>query len=742
MKKVININFQGAITPIEEGAYMSLQGYIESLKQFFANEEGRDEIVNDIESRIAELFSVVLKKGSTCITEDDVNAVIASIGRPEDFEEADSPVLQTSKAGSGQANADPQSQPASNGSRKLFRDENNKYVGGVCSGLANYFNVDPTIVRVVFLIALFGMGVGFLTYLVLWLAIPSSATKQIGATRKRLMRDTENKYIGGVSSGLGYYFGVNPWIPRILFLIPFFSFAFQWNDFGPWTFPHMLSLSFSPGSFIIYIILWLVLPEAVTTSDKLEMRGEKVDLNSIKNTITEEMKGVGQKVGKVGSELGQTISEKGKQIGGDVSQAAKRSSSGIGDFVGMCFKLFSYFILAVVLISVLGSLFGLGIAGTGLMPLKNYLLDEGWQSMFAWGTLLFFIWVPVIGIIVWIIRRITRSKANSSVITFTFIALWIIGWVSLVGLITSLLGEFKAHNNANEETVILSNAAVNKLEIRQTDGTTYYSNNNWLHIEPFEMLNGDTVFAPNVGLRIIKSNTENFQVKMVRLSNGPTTREANRIADQIKFDIRQHDSVLNLDKGIAINRDMKFRNQAVIVTVAVPVGKKIWIDDDVDAFSRYEFLGDRDERFWRHDREALEYQKGIEYIMTNDGLEPASQSEALKIQTDDETNLDINIKIEETKRQLEEINSEIEAELQQDESERRERLEELKQQQKKLEEMIRKFENGSQSVDSGYQYKPAAISPSGIKKDMVPVPMKTIKDNSKHISELMGRFSI
>src|SRR3954467_8551263 len=86
MKKVININFQGRVVPIEETAYEILKQYIESLRRYFANEEGRDEIINDIESRIAELFSETLKKGATCITDADVQAVMASMGRPREFE--------------------------------------------------------------------------------------------------------------------------------------------------------------------------------------------------------------------------------------------------------------------------------------------------------------------------------------------------------------------------------------------------------------------------------------------------------------------------------------------------------------------------------------------------------------------------------------------------------------------------------------------------------------------------------
>jgi hypothetical protein len=85
MKKVININFQGRVIPIEESAYEILKNYTDSLRRYFANEEGRDEIINDIENRIAELFTEELKKNQTgCITDANVEAIIKSIGRPED----------------------------------------------------------------------------------------------------------------------------------------------------------------------------------------------------------------------------------------------------------------------------------------------------------------------------------------------------------------------------------------------------------------------------------------------------------------------------------------------------------------------------------------------------------------------------------------------------------------------------------------------------------------------------------
>src|SRR5215217_9729808 len=89
MKKIININLAGRVIPIEDAAYERLQRYIESLRRYFANEEGRDEIINDIESRIAELMNDRVRKGTTAVTEVDMDEIISSMGRIEDFEEVD-----------------------------------------------------------------------------------------------------------------------------------------------------------------------------------------------------------------------------------------------------------------------------------------------------------------------------------------------------------------------------------------------------------------------------------------------------------------------------------------------------------------------------------------------------------------------------------------------------------------------------------------------------------------------------
>lgn len=132
MKKVININFQGTVIPIEETSYEILQQYIESLRRHFVNEEGRDEIVNDIESRISELFQERLKGGATCITDDDVNAILRNMGRPEEFDDHDNE--DNTNADNSTKNEKAESIFNSNfdwKGKKLYRDEAHKVLGGV-----------------------------------------------------------------------------------------------------------------------------------------------------------------------------------------------------------------------------------------------------------------------------------------------------------------------------------------------------------------------------------------------------------------------------------------------------------------------------------------------------------------------------------------------------------------------------------------------------------------------------------
>src|SRR6476619_123524 len=134
MKKIININLSGRVIPIEDSAYESLQRYIESLRRYFANEEGRDEIINDIESRIAELMNDTIKKGASAITDADIEAIKNSMGRVEDFERADAEEKAAASSASSTSSGSYQKETTQTKRAKgrLYRDSSDKFLGGVC----------------------------------------------------------------------------------------------------------------------------------------------------------------------------------------------------------------------------------------------------------------------------------------------------------------------------------------------------------------------------------------------------------------------------------------------------------------------------------------------------------------------------------------------------------------------------------------------------------------------------------
>ncbi len=617
MKQVININFQGRVIPIEQSAYDTLKMYIDSLQRFFANEDGKEEIISDIEGRIGELFQQRLKDGATCITDADVEAVVASMGRPEDFEAAEG--IEEPKASSS-AGSTFSNFTDSFGSKKLYRDENDKILGGVCSGLAHYFNVDTSVVRILFAVSILLFGFGFLPYVILWVVVPSSATLQIGSMRKKLYRDVDNKYVAGVCSGLANYFGVKVWIPRLIFLLPLISFAARFNH---WDIQNIFKISFSPAALIIYIILWLVLPEAKTTSEKLEMKGEKVDMNSIKASVMTEMKDLQMRASKMGTEARILAEEKSRMFGKDIRQAGKRSGSGLGQLISILVKVIVYTILGSIAIGLFVGLCSLAVMSIGIFPVTDYILSGTWQNVYAWGTIILFICVPIIGFLTWFIRRVTKMKAGSNIISASFGVLWALGWASMTMLVATVSQDFKRINHITPEPVSLQNATAQKLTIFGKDPGDAYNRQNYFEIEPFSIADDDTALLKNVSLNIYKATGDSFEVKILRIARGKSRDIADANASLIAYNVAQTDSTLTIPRSILVNKTDKFRNQEIIVSIYVPVGKKIRIDRSVRNGEGVHINGAGfNNRDWDYDNDGAirNWDTDIDYTMRADGL--------------------------------------------------------------------------------------------------------------------------
>src|SRR5689334_9884136 len=160
MNKTLTINLSGIVFHIDENAYDVFNAYIDSIRRHFASSEGKDEIMQDIEARIAEMFQLRVGENKQVITLRDVEEVTAAMGRPEQF-------------GDEEAEAAPDREaPIPGVKRRLFRSTDDEIIGGVCSGIAAYFGIDPVWLRLAFVLSVIFFGGGVLLYIILWIVIP------------------------------------------------------------------------------------------------------------------------------------------------------------------------------------------------------------------------------------------------------------------------------------------------------------------------------------------------------------------------------------------------------------------------------------------------------------------------------------------------------------------------------------------------------------------------------------------
>jgi phage shock protein PspC (stress-responsive transcriptional regulator) len=251
MKKTFTISLGHSVFNVEEDAYDILKMYLDSIKNYFQKMENDSEIISDFELRIAENFSSKLSSGKQYINLSDVKEVIQIMGSLDDFKEIYNDV-----------EAEQEEEKKEN--NKLYRDSSNRIIAGVCSGIAEYFKLDPIIVRVLFFIA---VPLNLIVYIIFWIGIPSKDFDP--DLRKILYRDKENGVIGGVAKGLSNYLKIDANIIRVVFVV---------------------SLFFGGAGLLFYLLLWFFTKEAKTIGEKMNMSGFNVNLSNIEDFIKKKTK--------------------------------------------------------------------------------------------------------------------------------------------------------------------------------------------------------------------------------------------------------------------------------------------------------------------------------------------------------------------------------------------------------------------------------------------------------------------
>lgn len=162
MKKTFSVNLGNRVYNIDEDAYLKLSAYLERIEGHFSDLKEREDIMNDIELRISELFTERLGVNKQVVTLADVDEVIRIMGDPHEI-------------GGSQEEEPRNTWERRSGAKRIYRDPDDRMIGGVCSGLAAYTNIDPVIMRLIFVILLF-MGIGALAYIILWIVVPEART--------------------------------------------------------------------------------------------------------------------------------------------------------------------------------------------------------------------------------------------------------------------------------------------------------------------------------------------------------------------------------------------------------------------------------------------------------------------------------------------------------------------------------------------------------------------------------------
>ncbi|MGB3076038.1 MAG: PspC domain-containing protein [Chitinophagales bacterium] len=523
MNKTVTINLSGIVFHIDENAYELLKKYLEKLKAHFSTTQGKEEIIADIESRLAEMFTERNADTNKVIMAADVDEIIMAMGKPEELpgNEEEEEKKTTPKAD--------QTIYYENGRKRFFRNPEDKILGGVCSGISAYFDIDPIYLRLAF----------------------------------------------------------------------------------------GLSIIFAGSGIFLYIILWFIIPEAKTTSDKLLMRGERVNVATIEKNVREEMESL-KKRGEVFA---------GELTSDEMKHRVRSSTQKVGDFIGDVLRAFGKFIAGVfgivITIFSIAVLVGLTIAifsGVGVFSfvvpheLTHMVLTNSQLWWLVLGGILA-IGIPFTLLLLNGLKILFKVKLNLRMIGAVMAGLWLVGIAICVLTGVRIASEYQ-RSATIKKSYKISGITGNHVVLKSNAETVDYDFRNDEIIKFGDLFildeNADSVMNRFVRLDIEQSENDSVYLVTTLYSRGKTYDEAKQLADGIKYSYRVTDSVIQLPKYFNLSTNSKFRGQHVRMVLKLPVGKTVVLDKSLQ-----NMLNDVSNVTDTWDWDML----GHEWKMTKDGLE-------------------------------------------------------------------------------------------------------------------------
>ncbi len=502
MKKNFTVNICGSIFNIDEDAYEKLNHYLEGIKSHFRSSEGGDEIISDIESRISEMLREKLTEEKEVITIEDVEKVIQVMGRPFEFEGEEEKAEQNDLRDA-----------ASKRPKRLFRDDDNRIIGGVAAGMGLYFNVDALWFRLAFIASLFFAG-------------------------------------------------------------PF-----------------------------IYILFWLIMPLARSTADKLEMRGQKVNISNIKKSINEEIGALKSKLDDLRGETKESFQKKTEsqrnafdQILEFIVTIVKYCVKAVVVLLGISLVALGIFIAISFFVSILETdnfvhISPIGISSLSVTMFLKSIFSNSNALMLTIVGMILVIGIPILMLIYAGIKLIFNFKLKSRFIGIPALALWIAG-LMICAVIAVHLGRSFSHKAIDKESHTLTQPVGNTLYInvkkdKGTEEFIEYGSN--MMFGRWNMVSLQNQFLGIPQLKFIKSDTDSFQLTLYNTARGIDHESAKLRSENIIYNFSQHDTALILDPYFTVPKNELWRSQKVKIIIKIPDGKRIKLGEEASMFFDYNF---------------------------------------------------------------------------------------------------------------------------------------------------------
>ncbi len=492
MNKTTSINLGGYFFHIDEDAFRKLSNYFDAVRSSLSP-DGREEIINDIESRISELFTEKLGTTKQVISLKEVDDIITIMGQPEDYK-----IEEETPKNDFQSNYN-----SSSSSKKLYRDKENSFLGGVLSGLGHYFGVDPLWLRIIMVILFFGFGTGL----------------------------------------------------------------------------------------VLYIILWILIPEAVTTSQKLEMKGEPINISNIEKKVKEGFNEISDKFSNLDQDKIATNAKSGaERIGKTISEIVTSIFNVISKIIGGFIVLISSLTLISIVIS--------GIAMMFFSSMPDNFLYNHIHTPFSFETpiwlqgllLIIVLGIPLFYLLILGLKLLTtRMKSIGNTINYSLLAIWIIGLASVLFLTIREISQ-NAYTGKEIEKVAINLKPTDTLTVKFISNNLYGKDN--YDYENFEVIHDITdkeiIFSNNVSIKIVETNEPIAFLQIEKSAEGSSIKKAKQTAEKIKYNVKIENNNLILDNFWITDLANKKHDQEVELFLYLPKGTIFKVDKNFKHFDRSE----------------------------------------------------------------------------------------------------------------------------------------------------------